>query len=98
ASIATEGIDFKIDDVVEAGPIEMLGHPATCQGHTHAVRDSLPEGPGRGFNSGGPTIFRMTRASTIPLTEMLDGVQRHRRLAERFVIFADGFHSGEMQE
>ena len=98
ATVPAQGIDVKIDHVVEAGPIEMLSHPAAGQGHAHAVRNPLPERSGCGFDPGGPPVLRMTRAAAPQLTKPFDGLQRHRQFTESLVIFAHGLHPGEMKQ
>ena len=62
------------------------------------VASALAERAGGGFDAAGPAVLRMAGAAAVQLAEALDRIQRHGRLAERFVLLADRLHAGQVQQ
>ncbi len=71
-AVAAEGVDVEVDQVVEAGPVVVSGHPAFGRGHADAVGRSLAERAGRGFDARGQAVLRMARTAAVELAEPLD--------------------------
>ncbi len=66
-----------VDDAA-AGPVVAVGEPALGDGHPDRVRDPLPQGPGRRFDTGRDRRLGMPRRLRLPLAEVLE--LRHRQV------------------
>src|SRR5215217_63705 len=93
AAVSTQGIHIEIDHIIEAWSIKTGGHPATAQSHAHAVRKPLPERSRGRFDARGPPVLRMARTPAPPLPEMFNGLKRHRRFTEGFILRTHGLHT-----
>jgi hypothetical protein len=98
AAVAAQGVDVKVDQVLEPGPIEARGHPPAGDGHAHAGGQSLAERAGGGLDAAGPAVLRVTGAAAVQLPEALDRLQRYGRLTQRLVLLADRLHPGQVQQ
>ena len=61
------------------------------------VATPCPSGPVVVSTPDGPAVFRVAGTSAVKLPELLDVIQRHRRISERFVLGVDGLHAGQVQ-
>ena len=98
AAVAAQGVDVEVDQVLEAGPVEVGGHPAAGDGHADAGGHALAERAGGGLDAAGPAVLRVAGAAAVQLAEALDRLQRHRRLAQGLVVLADRLHAGQVQQ
>ena len=98
AAVAAQGVDVEVDQVLEAGLVEVGGHPAAGDGHADAVGQPLPERAGGGLDAAGPAVLRVAGTAAVELPEALDRLQRHRRLAQRLVVLADRLHPRQVQQ
>ena len=98
AAVATQRVDVEVNQILEAGFVEVGRHPASGDGHADAVRQTLTQRAGRRLDAAGPAVLGMARTAAIQLAEMLDRLQRHRRFAQRFVLLADRLDAGQMQQ
>jgi hypothetical protein len=74
-SVTRNGIGIVVHDFIPRA-IEPGSEEALCYGHTHAISEPLPQGPGGAFHTWGFTVFRMPWGFAFPLTEpseFLDG-------------------------
>src|SRR5262249_23646122 len=78
-AIAAQRVDVVVEQFV-AGLVEVSGEPALGDGHANAGSNSLSERACGGLDTGSPAIFRMAGSFAIKLAEMLDVIQRDRRL------------------
>src|SRR5262249_9352375 len=81
AAVTAHRIDRVIKNV-KAWGIVIGGEPLLRNCHADTCSNALPEWAGGGFDARYPVIFRMSRSLAVQLPEMLDIVQRHRRLSE----------------
>ncbi len=65
------------------GPVELRGEMRGGYCHPHALPKPLPKRTGSGLDTGGQSIFRMTRCLAIELAEVLDLL--HREIISREV-------------
>ena len=96
AAVAADRIDVVVEDV-EAGVVVAVGQPLSCNGHADAHRHALAERAGCRFDARDPVIFRMPRRFAAELAEMFDVVERHRRLADGFVLRIHGLGAGQIE-
>ena len=96
AAVPGQGVDVEVEHL-EAGAIEVRGHPLRGEGHPHAGGDALPQGPARRLDSGGPAILGVARTAAVELAEALDVIEAHRELAERLVLRVHRLDPGEVQ-
>ena len=82
-AVAAEGVDVEVEQVLEAGLVEVRGHPAAGHGHADAVGHALAERAGGRLDARGPAVLGVAGALAVELAELLDVVERDRRLAER---------------
>ena len=73
AAVAQESVGVVINDVV-AGTVELRRQGFLCQGKTHGIGETLPQGAGGGLNARGVAVFRVARCFGVQLTEVLQVV------------------------
>ena len=84
-AIAAERVDVVVEHL-ETGAIEIRGHPVPGDGHADAGGNPARRARGR-LDAGSQTIFGMSRAFAIELSETLDVVERDCRRAQHLVYF-----------
>ena len=97
ASISAKRVDVEIKQF-EAGAVVSRGKPLPRDGHPNAGRNALAERSRCALDARCPAILGMAGAAAIQLPECFQGVQRHRRFAQGFVILADRPHFRQMQQ
>ena len=81
----------------EVRAVEMLGEPASGDGHADARGAPLAQRPGGRLDSGGQVVLGMSRTFAVELAEPLDVVERDREFSETFVLGVDCLDAGEVQ-
>src|SRR5438477_7952855 len=85
------------EDIVIEQPkilsVEVARQPVGRDRHPDAGRNPLPQRAGRRLDTGGPMIFRVTRALAVELAEPLQIVERDGRRAEPLGFFVNRFYS-----
>src|SRR6185503_2616047 len=77
AAVAAQRVNVIIEQL-EARAIEVACEPALADRHTDTRRDTLPQWPGGGLDTGGPAVFGVARAFAVELSKALDVLERHR--------------------
>src|ERR1700740_3580604 len=87
-AIGTDCVDVEVEDL-EIRPVEIRRLPFARNRHPYAVTHALPQGPSRGFNSGGDMRFGMPRRQASQLPEALDLLQRNCEIFQNLALFVD---------
>jgi hypothetical protein len=96
AAVAADRIDVVAEDL-EVRPIVAVGKPRLGDGHANAGGNALAERSGGGFYTRHQMVLGVTRGLAAELTEVLDVVERHRRLPEPFVFGVHRAGAGEKE-
>ncbi len=95
-AIRTHRVNVKVEDF-EIRAIEICRLPFAGDRHSDAVAHSLPQRPGRGFNSGSDMRFGMSRRQASQLPEALDLLHRHCEVFQNLALLVHPPHLGEVQ-
>src|ERR1700730_8144887 len=78
-AIAADRINIEIEKG-RIWPVVPRAEPARCDRHADAVAATLAEWTGRGLDTAGAAIFRVSRRDAVELAKILDVVETDRRL------------------
>ena len=85
AAVPGERVDVVIEHL-EAGTVEMAGHPLPRDRHADAGGDALAERPRRRLDPRRPAVLGVTGALAVELAKALDVIERDRELTQALVL------------
>lgn len=97
AAVTTQGVNVIIEQI-DAGTIEVLGHPLPSNGHPDTGGNSLTQGTGCRFNAGSPAILRVAGTLAVKLAKSLDVLQGYRQLPQLLVFGVHRLDLAQVQQ
>ena len=98
AAVAADGVDFVVEERLEARAAEVRGHPLLGDGHADGVADALAERAGGGFDSGGRFLLGVPRRAAAELPKEFELFERERRAIDGVAVFVAIADPGEVDE